>query len=263
MPISVSRLRRWFAMGAIFLALVVAGVFFYARYRVQNALKQVPGKIGVDIQQTAQGFTISRSAEGRTIFKVQASRAIQFKQGGRTELHDVMITVYGQDSSRFDQIYGQSFEYDPQTGDIIGKGPVEIDLEANPEGILRSDQTPPKELKNPVHLATSDLVFNQKTGNAYTKAKLDFSIPQAKGSAVGIAYDAKRHELILQSDIAVEFSAPTPATLTAVHGVITKDPRAVVLSRPQVKTAAQEARSEKATLFLRPDNTLDRVVATG
>ena len=263
MPIPISRLRRWFAIGAITLVLMVAGAYFYARHRVQNALKQVPGKIGVDIQQTAQGFTISRSAEGHTIFKVQASRAIQFKQGGRTELHDVTITLYGQDSSRFDQIYGQSFEYDPQTGDVTGKGQVEIDLEANPQGALRSDQTPPKELKNPIHLATSDLVFNQKTGNAYTKSKVDFRIPQARGSAVGVAYDAKTHVLTLQSDIAVQFAGPTPATVTALHGVITKEPRAVVLSHPHVVTSSQDARAEQATLYLRPDNTLDRVVANG
>ena len=43
------------------------------------------------------------------------------------------------------------------------------------------DQTPPKELKNPIHLETSGLVFNQKTGDARTKKRVDFRISQATG----------------------------------------------------------------------------------
>src|SRR6266446_8115611 len=85
MPLSIPSLRRWFAAGAISLVLVVAGVYFYARHRVQNALKEVPAKIGIEVQQSAQGFTVSRSEQGHTLFKVQASKAVQFKQGGRTE----------------------------------------------------------------------------------------------------------------------------------------------------------------------------------
>jgi lipopolysaccharide export system protein LptA len=100
MPLSISRLRRWFAAGAIGLVLVVAAVYFYARHKVQNALKDVPGKIGIEVQQSAQGFTVSRSEQGHTLFKVQASKAVQFKQGGRAELHDVTITLYGRDSNR-------------------------------------------------------------------------------------------------------------------------------------------------------------------
>ncbi len=110
MPVSISRLRQWFVVAAVFVCLVVAGTYFYARHRVQNALKQVPTKIGIEIQQSAQGFTISKSEQGRTIFKLQASKAVQFKQGARAELHDVTITLYGRDSSRFDQVYGKEFE---------------------------------------------------------------------------------------------------------------------------------------------------------
>ena len=198
MPLRIPRIRRWFAGGAILVLVLVAGAYFYASWRVQNALKEVPGKIGLNVRQSAQGFTVSRSEAGRTIFKIQASKAVQFKEGARAELHDVMITLYGRDSSRFDQIYGTDFEYDPQSGDVSAKGEVNIDLEANPEGLLKPDQAPPKELKNPIHLKTSGLIFNQKTGNAYTKERVEFSIPQANGSAVGVHYSGKDNLLTLQ-----------------------------------------------------------------
>src|SRR6185295_8620232 len=199
MSIQISHLRRWFAGGAIGLLLVVAAVYFYARHKVENALKEVPAKIGIEIQQSAKGFTVSRSEQGHTIFKIEASKAVQYKQGGHAALHDVTITLYGRDSSRFDQIYGSDFEYDPQSGDVIAKGEVQIDLEANPQGLSAPDQTTPQELKNPVHLVTSGLVFNQNSGNAQTKEKVEFSITQATGSAVGVSYVGKTNVLGLPS----------------------------------------------------------------
>ncbi len=263
MSLSISRLRGWFAAAAIGLVLLVAAVYFYARHRVQNALKEVPAKIGLEIQQSAQGFTVSRSAEGHTLFKIQASKAVQFKEGGRAELHDVTITLYGRDSSRFDQIYGADFEYDPKSGDVIGKGQVQMDLEANPEGLTHPDQAPPKELKNPLHLTTTNLLFNQKTGNASTGDKVEFTIPQANGSAVGLDYVADTAVLTLHSDVAVDFHGATPATLTAARGTITKNPRVVYLDLPRMQASSRRATADKGTLFLREDNSLERILAVG
>jgi lipopolysaccharide export system protein LptA len=261
--IQISHLRRWFAAGAIGLLLIVGAVYFYARSKVENALKEVPAKIGIEIQQSAQGFTVSRSAQGHTIFKIQASKAVQYKSGGRAELHDVTITLYGRDSSRFDQIYGKDFEYDPQSGDVIGKGEVQMDLEANPEGLIHPDQQTPKELKNPVHLTTTNLLFNQKTGNALTQEKVVFSLPQADGSAVGLSYVANTTLLTLQSQVDVVFHGATPARVTAIHGAITKNPRVIDLDLPRLQNGARHATADKGTLFLRPDNTVDRILASG
>jgi lipopolysaccharide export system protein LptA len=263
MPSEISRLRRWIAVAAITLTLAVAGIYFYSQQRVQNALNQVPEKIGLDIQQTAHGFTISKSEQGRTLFKVQASKAVQFKQGGKAELHDVTITLFGRDSSRFDQIYGATFDYDPQSGDVVGKGEVQIDLQSNPEGVTKPDQSPPKELKNPIHLKTTELAFNQKTGNASTREKVDFYIPGAIGSAVGVDYAANTSVLTMQSQVNIVFSGSTGATVTAVRGTITKNPHLVVLELPHLQTRSQQSDADQATLFLRPDNTVERLLALG
>ena len=263
MALQISQLRRWFAASAIGLGLLVAGVYFYARNKVENALKEVPAKIGTEIQQSAQGFTYSHSEGTHTIFKIQASKSVQYKEGGRVELHEVTITLFGRDSSRFDQIYGADFEYDPRSGDVLGKGEVQMDLEANPEGLVHPDQATPKELKNPIHLVTSNLLFNQKTGNALTQEKVQFSLPQAEGSAVGLSYVANTTVLTLQSQVDVVFQGATPARLTAIHGTITKNPRIVDLDLPRLQNGARRATSDKGTLFLRPDNTVERILASG
>jgi lipopolysaccharide export system protein LptA len=263
MPAPLTRLRRWFAGATIFAVLAVAGAYFYARHRVQNALKQVPEKIGLEIKQSATGFTVSKSEQGRTLFTIQASKAVQFKQGGHADLHDVQITLYGSDSSRFDQIRGADFEYDQQTGNVTAKGEVQIDLQSNPKGLLNPDQSPPTELKNPIHLKTSGVIFNQNTGDAHTNERVDFDLPQANGSAVGVNYAAKANVLTLQSQVNLVASGATAATITAARATITKDPHLVVLDHPHLRSGARQCDADEATLFLRDDNTLDRLLARG
>jgi lipopolysaccharide export system protein LptA len=263
MPVSISLLRRWFAAAAILAVLVVAGAYFFARHKVQNALRQVPGKMGVEIQQSANGFTISKSEQGRTLFKIQASKAVQFKLGGRTELHDVRITVYGRDSDRFDQLSGDDFEYDPHTGDAVAKGEVDIQLNANPGGAAQSDQAAPVGLKNSIHLKTSGLVFNQKTGNAYTHDKIVFELPQGNGTAQGFAYSASDSMLSLDSDVRINLTGENPATITATNGSIRKDPRLIVLVMPHFQGTTQISQAERAEIRLRGDNTIEAVHAEG
>ncbi len=263
MPVLITLLRRWFAAAMIAVVLLVVGVYFYARHRVQNALKQVPEKIGLDIQQSAKGFTISRSEQGHTLFKIEASKAVQFKQGERAELHDVTITIFGRDSERYDRIYGSDFEYNQQTGEVTAQGEVQIDLEANPEGILNPDQAPPGELKNPLQLKTSGLVFNQKTGDAHTRQKVEFELPQARGSAVGADYVEQTGVLTLDSQVMLEQSGPLGTKIAAARASVTKHVQQVLLEHPNIETIGRQSSADHATLFLRPDNTVDRVVASG
>ncbi len=263
MPAHLSRLRHWFAGATIVAVLAVAGAYFYARHHIQNALKEIPEKIGLEIKQSATGFTVSKSEQGRTLFTIQASKAVQFKQGGHAELHDVQITLYGSDSSRFDQIRGADFEYDQPSGNVTAKGEVQIDLRSNPQGLLNPDQSPPTDLKNPIHLKTSGLVFNQNTGDAHTKERVDFDFPQGKGSAVGVNYAAKANLLTLQSQVNLVLTGATPATITAAHATITKDPHHLVLDHPHLQSGVRQCDADEATLFLNSDNTLERVLARG
>src|SRR5713226_2006274 len=263
MPLPVSRLRRWFALGAILMIATVAGMYFYARWRVRQVVHDVPAKIGLNIQQTAEGFSISKSVEGRTLFTVSASKAVQFKGGGHAELHNVKIVVYGKDAGRFDQITGDDFEYDPASGDVSAKGTVRIDLEANPEGMRHSDQTPPEHTRDPIHVETNGLVFNRNTGNASASGKVVFQTPQASGSAVGIEYVAKTGTMNLLSAVALAVSKPQAVRLNADHGLISKQPRQVVLTGLRLTKERQELRSDRATFFLREDNTVDRILAEG
>ena len=263
MPLKFYRLRRLLAATAMLLILVVAGMYFYARSRATNVLKQIPGKIGIDIKQTASGFQFSKSDGKRTLFTVQASNVKEFKLNGNAELHNVSIVLYGRDSSRFDRIYGDDFAFNQKTGDVTAKGEVQIDLVANPSGLTSPDQTTPRELKNPIHLKTRDLVFNKDSGNAMTTARVEFQTPEATGWAVGVQYAGKSNTLTLSSQIHVVLSGRNAAVIEAQHGVITNDPREITLEHPHLRREDGTMQSDQAVFYLGRENQVERVLATG
>ena len=263
MPLKIYRLRRLLAATAILLTLVVTAMYFYARSQATNVLKTIPGKIGFDIKQTANGFQFSKSDGKRTLFTVQASDVKEFKLNGNAELHKVSIILYGRDSSRFDQIYGDDFAYNQKTGDVTAKGDVQIDLVANPAGQTSPDQSTPKELKNPIHLKTRDLVFNKETGNASTDARVELRTPQASGWAVGVQYAGKTNVLTLSSQVHVELSGPDASVLEAEHGIVTNDPRTIVLDHPRLKRESGTMHADQATIYLDSQNEVERVMASG
>ncbi len=263
MPLKIYRLRRLLVFTTVLLTLVVAGMYFYARSKATNVLKQIPGKIGYDIKQTASGFQFSKSDGKRTLFTVQASDLKQFKLNGNAELHKVSIVLYGRDSSRFDQIYGDDFSYNQQTGDVSAKGDVQIDLVANPAGLASPDQSTPKELKNPIHLKTRDLVFNKESGNATTEARVEFRTPQATGWAVGVKYAGKSNTLTLESQIHVVLNDANAAVIEAEHGIITNDPREIVLDHPHLSREDGMLQADKAVFYLGHENQVERVLAAG
>jgi len=248
---------------AMLLTLSVAGMYFYARSKATNALKSFPGKIGYEFSKTAQGFQISHSDGKRTIFTVQASNVKEFKLNGNAELHNVSIILYGRDSSRFDQIYGDDFALNQKTGDVTAKGDVQIDLVANPAGLDSPDQAAPKELRNPIHLKTRDLIFNKNSGNAWTDARVEFRTPQASGWAVGVKYSGTDKTLTLASEIHVEMSGLEPTEIEATRGIITNDPRQILLEAPRLTSPRGAVRANQATLYLDADNHVERVLAGG
>src|SRR5258706_7909748 len=111
---------------ALVMVAVVAGFYVYPRFRAARTMRDLPAKLGVDIQQNTEGFTYSQAAGGHTIFSISAANAIRYKQGGKAELHKVKIISYGRQSDRLDENTGDDFEYHAQNGDINAKRKVSI-----------------------------------------------------------------------------------------------------------------------------------------
>src|SRR5262249_21841881 len=176
--------------GAVLAVLVAAGFYLRGVLKSWRQPSLLPHNLPQDAAQVAKGFTYSPSDGGRTIFKISATRLQQSKDLQRIEPQGDTSGLYGKDGDRSDRIFGADFQIDKGTGDVIAKGEVHIDLETNspmagmPSGIAMPD-------KSTVHLKTSGLVFNQKTGMAQTNEFIEFRIPEAGGSAIGATYDSR------------------------------------------------------------------------
>ena len=255
--------RKWLVAAAV-LVIAVVGVFYYAaKFKVKPALHNIPKELGIDIQQTSDGFSLSKSEAGRTLYTIRASKAVQFKAGGHAELNNVHVVVYGHQHDRYDQIYGEHFSYDPQSGDIVSTGEVHIDVQGNAEGPLKPDQAPPDELKNPIHLLTQNLTFNQKTGIAQTNDVVNFRSAQATGSARGAYYDSNANQLQLKSDVHIVTTGDKAAVITGTSGFIEKEPRQAVLMDAKIEQPTRTLWADKITMLFEPDNTVQHVVAEG
>src|SRR5438105_1085673 len=217
MPLSPRQLRTGLLSSAALLLVVVIIFYAYGRWRLHSLARIEAQKLGTEISRSTEGFSLSKSEGGHTLFTIHAARAVEYKSGGRAQLHDVGIVVYGKNGDRFDQVSGSDFEYDPQTGEVVAAGTVEIDLEANPQGSLHPDQAPPREQKNLIHIRTSGLTFNQKSGIASTSSPLEFRLPQASGSARGATWDSNSGILTLHDSVSLRSTGPHPSEITAAR----------------------------------------------
>jgi len=238
---------------------VVAGFYIYARYRVQRAIHELPSKLGAEIQQNTEGFTYSQAAGGHTIYSISAANAIRYKQGGKAELHRVKIVSYGRQSDRLDEITGDDFEYDAQSGDITAKGKVTIELQA----VQPAPGGSPKKVGSPLHLETSGLMFNKNTGIAKTTEKITFALPQGTGSAVGATYDSKRNTFQLHSDLHLLTSEPKPTNLRASSALFEQESQELTLTDLRAQSGIRRLAAQHVVLHLREDNTVERADASG
>src|SRR5271166_3360257 len=260
---TLAQVRKWMVVGVCVLVAAVTLSYWIARAHIKPVLHNIPQQLGFDIQQTSDGFSLSKSEGGRTIYTIRASKAVQFKQGGHADLHNVHIVIYGHNHDRYDQIYGDQFTYDPESGDIHAVGEVHIDLEGNAEGPMKPDQAEPAELKNPLHLVTHSLTFNQKSGIANTDDVVNFQTEQATGSAKGAYYDSKQNELLLKAEIHILTRGEHPATITGTSGVLQKQPRQAALMNVKIDQPDKTLTADKGTLVFSPDNTVQHAFTEG
>ena len=261
--ISVERLRIWLLVAAGLLTVVLLAFLGYAHLRARQFLTKLPGKLGVDLRQEANGFTWSQSLKGKTVFTIHATKAIQHLNG-KVTLQDVRIIVYGQTQDRADRISGSEFEYDQAAGIVRAKGEVNLDLEA-PAGA--GTQAKPAEDRI-IHAKTSGLVFLQKERVASTDNEVDFYFQGLTGHAKGANYSADAGSLALHEDVRMSGSeGGTPFTLTSSQASFDRPSAQISLRDARytggAASAQRKAKADRAVIFLRADGTAERVEAEG
>jgi lipopolysaccharide export system protein LptA len=295
---TIERLRTLVLIGGG--ALVVAIVIFLAagQWTRRFLSKDLPSRLGINIEQQADGVNYTQTRKGKTIFKIHAARAVTMKSGGNTLLHDVKIDLYGEDGNRADTISGSEFQYDPNAGVATAAGAVEITMMR--PGVkpaithLKPDNAKPKpqpskgkatqgnQAVNPVlntiaggitdneiHVKTSGLIFNQKTGVATTDQHVDFALSQGNGNSIGATYDSGKGQLIL--DRAVELhvlrvnprSSEGPVTIHAGHADFEHNAMICQLTQARAEYTGGTIQTANALIHFREDGSVTQLDGSG
>ncbi|MGD0831145.1 MAG: LptA/OstA family protein [Terracidiphilus sp.] len=279
MHFTIKRLRILILVGGVLLLSAMAIFLAVGKWKNPFNRRDLPSRLGIEIQQEANGVDYTQAHGGHTLFKIHASKVIQLKKGNAL-LHDVKIELYGEDGSRVDRIEGGEFEYDKKAGTAVAAGPVEITL-------MRPGVAPaiaPKAAVNhavgdkrkgapvataaetaargEIHVKTSGLTFDQKSGMAKTSQHVDFSMVQGSGSSMGATFDSQQGMLVLDS--AVELAAQRGAEtvrIHAQHAEFDRDDRICRLHAAIADYRGGKANSGDAKILFREDGSAVRLDA--
>ena len=279
MRLTIEKMRM-LVLGAGVL-LLLALVVFLAVGKGKNPFnrRDLPKRLGIEIQQEANGVTYTQAHGGRTLFKIHASKVVQLKQGNAM-LHDVKIELYGEDGTRVDRIEGGDFEYNQQAGIAVAAGPVDITLmqpgvapaiapkAAAGQGLGNKLKGAPvasaaqTAARGEIHVKTRGLIFNQNSGVAKTSQHVDFSMVQGTGSSMGATYNSDTGLLVLDS--AVELTTKRGTQTVQIHAQHAEFDRQTQLSRMHEAIAdyqGGEAKAGDAKVLFREDGSAVRLDA--
>ena len=261
------RFRQGLALALVVAAVAVAGIYLMRRraQRLDASRRPElhPPKLGLTIQQSAQGVTIAKSESGRPIFRVFAQRAEKLRQGGRDVLHQVKILVYAQDGIHADQISGDEFAYNEASGALTARGAVHIVLQGRP-----SEPT----AAGTVQVEAHDLSFNVKQGTGSIAQGITFRYGTAQGQAGAAQLDSHSGLATFTGGVAVTWHRPgqPDLTLASQQAALQRLPKtssdaviATLTGHASVAAGTQTLRADQLVFFVRRDQTLRHLEASG
>jgi lipopolysaccharide export system protein LptA len=296
---TIERIRTIVLIAGILLVATLGVFLAIGHWKSPFNRRDLPKRLGIDIQQEANGFTHAEFHAGHAVFKITASKVEQLKND-RYLLHTVKIEMYnpndggpkdggpkdgGHNRSNgglnggTDRIEGSEFEYDQNAGIATAAGPVEITLdrperpqsaaqkkkaaEAGPDKKKQASALPPDPNANQIHVKTVGLVFNQNSGVASSSSHVDFNLPQGSGSAMGASYDSQNGKLILNR--AVELNTQRGHDLVKIlaqHAEFDRDDNLCNLVDATARYRRGDAHAQRAVLQFREDGTAQQLDAT-
>ncbi len=264
-----ARRRKWLTgllVGGVLVTALAVGITYWSSLVHPIAPAHLPPSPAADVNQQLSGYTFTRSDGHRPVFTVHAARTVSYQQSKSTTLEDVTVEMFGPKGDRGDILRTHRCEYDSQSGDFVGSGPVQIELSSH------SSDKPGSGIKGKqrVLIETSKVAYHRDEEVADTDEPVKFNMGSASGTAVGMVYATRDGWLKLKHKVAVDLQQGTPQApqppihLTASALRYDKEGGLVALSGPvNVTSGERHAVSEKANIELDDHNHVSRVNLEG
>jgi lipopolysaccharide export system protein LptA len=257
-----TRYARWSVLTALLLASITGAIYVHRIWVAHVERKKAPPPLTEEKERQSIGLTVSKNEGERTVFTVKASKSTDLKGQDISLLEDVQVTAFGKLGDRHDTIHSRSCRYEKVGGGIECNGDVQIDLETAADAARIQGTVASK--PNLIHVETSGVTFNAKSGEAETPQPVKFTLPNGDGDGVGATYLSQEGILRLKKAVrvtlretgalAVGKKPNAPPTDVVLHGSsmeIGKQTRKVVLSGPATAvTPTQQLNAGQLTMLL-------------
>ena len=268
MRFTIERIRTLVLIAGALVLVALAGLLWVGRWKSRLNRRDLPQRLGVNIQQEANGYTYVHAFGAHSQYKIHASKEVQLKDN-LVELHGVEIELYGRDGKDIDRIAGDTFEYDEKSGVATADGTVDMLLtrpasaqEAGGKG--KRLPSAPAGSSGQIRLKTSGVTFDRNSGMVTTGRRVDFSMTQGYGSAIGAQYDSQRGNLTLQQAVQLTtYKGRDAVEIHAQHAEIDRGAQLCLLRATTADYQGGQAGAAQAKLLFRTDGSAARLDATG
>jgi len=256
-----ARYARWSALTALLLALVTGGIYLRRQWVAYVERQKAPPPLAENQERQSIGLTVSKNEGDRTIFTVQASKSTDLKGQDMSLLEEVKVTVFGKLGDRHDVIRSRSCRYAKTGGGVACSGDVMFDLESAADAAKAQQNSAAK--TNLIHIETSGVTFNAKSGKAETSQPVKFTLPNGDGEGVGATYLSEDGVLRLEKDVRLTLhqtgplaagkKPDAPPTDVVMHGTsmeMGKKSHKVVLAGPATATTPTQQLSAGQMIML-------------
>jgi lipopolysaccharide export system protein LptA len=267
-----ARYASWSALAALLLASITGGIYLRRQWVAHLERTKAPPPLAENQERQSIGLTVSRGEGDRTVFTVQASKSTDIKGADVSLLEDVNVTVFGKLGDRHDVIHTQSCRYAKTNGGIECSGDVQFDLESAADAArVKNEGVKP----NIIHVQTSGVIFNAKSGKAETSQPVKFQMPDGDGEGIGGTYLSEEGILRLEKNVRVTLhqtgalaigkKQDAPSSNVILHGTsmeMGKKERQVVLAGPATATTpTQELAAGQLVVLLDEENRAQTLIA--
>jgi lipopolysaccharide export system protein LptA len=193
---------RWFLLVAI--AAILYGIGF--TYRIQKKTLQetavaVPPALPADLNSTSSNYHHQVTDHGREIADIEAEEMTQVKDSSLVNLKNVNMRLQCKDGVSYNLVKSAAATYYTNDERLYSDGAVEMTLKVPMEG---------KPHHKLVSIQSSGVSFDTTTGKAQTDRPSSFVFESGNGTATGAYYDPNTHQLLMKSDVEVDWKPVGP-----------------------------------------------------
>lgn len=203
------RTSVFLALAAISLIAVVGFTYWLRLSKKKPAPKPAPYVDLGHVSVARQGWVYAKD-DPKTNHPIVRGEAISFQASNNPsafELKGLALRLFSKTAETYTLVKADTASFSEGSGVLKSEGPVTVVMSV-PAAVAVTDA---QSLAKHVHVETTGVVYETKTGRASTDKLARFLFPQGGGQAVGAEYDPNARVLHLKSAVALDWLGSGPA----------------------------------------------------